>query len=428
MALDRIAPNSDDVLYSVGKVPTDEKGIAIFSPLESGRYRAYGGWNEWNQEAVWVDASVPRTTVQLVMEAGISIGGRFVNERNEPLPDVEVWLRIAGPGRTWEGARRSSSADGSFRFDHVTPGDAEIIVLASHERYTGPIEHPVLYDGSGRADLGTIVFVERGTAVTGRLESATQGILAGAEVRMLEVHGELTRTIDEGETDPEGVFTLHLSKAGEYLFSAEPLCLEQGDVIVRLGEDLRPAEVDLGILLVVDPPHELKGKVLGPTGLPVEGAHVFFGPYATKSDAGGTFSLAACVPGPFDLRVSWTPTENPSNCLVETIPRVFAGEEEFVVELKARGLVLSIRSDTTGEALTPARITIAGVGPRRANFSNTYHAGQGPEYRLWDPLVSGAWEFFINAEGYKPVTVSSFVPEGLDSIEHRISVSLKPLP
>lgn len=393
------------------------------------------GLVDFNQRGI---ALVPgeRVEFDLALELGGAVHGRVTDEAGAPVADAAV----RSGGRVWfmPGDAEFTDEDGNYTLYGVTPGKVKLAVSATG--FTdGEVEAFELADGEERA--GVDVVLRRGAAVAGRVLWPDGRAARGAMVEVFQEDasnpfGSMTGGDNSVRTDAEGRFRLTgLSAEGCRLTATavvgeegEPIAIPAASSVKEDPDELMSFPVGpsvelpdgakwkaraeavggqtAAVVLTLQPPGSITGRVLDDTGEPIRQFTVSASPVREgRRWWGGQDSLA-------DHRDS-----EDGRFEIEDVPigrwelQVSAGgygdtDEEWRVEvpqLEPIEIVLTRGAALAGVVLDPAGNPVVGA---------TVSAREGA--RSWSTNQAQTWEggeFSISGLAPQSWTLSATHPD-----------------
>lgn len=152
-----------------------------------------------------------------------TISGQIVNERGEPMPGANVFIRPMGAPNA--GRSTATDAEGRFRINGLEP--SLYVVTGFAPAYVSPV--PELEGSPTYYRIGDTLKVEmiKGGVLTGTVSNANGEPVVGIRVRALRIRdqkGQPVRTPQFGSTerstDDRGIYRLYGLAPGTYLVSA----------------------------------------------------------------------------------------------------------------------------------------------------------------------------------------------------------------
>jgi hypothetical protein len=231
----------------------------------------------------------PAEPVRIVLDKAAALRGRVLGPDGTPQPDAQVRARPA----SWNGGVSVvrfayyclpvdsvvADAEGSFAFERLEPGP--FTVVAEVPGLHPGSSSPVLLEAGSTKNLD--LQLREGGVVAGRVIDPDGAPIPGARVEVWLSPGEIKAT-----SGPDGSFRLAGADRGYFQVRASAEHFQPGAVEVYLADEELKTDVVLereGNLF------EIAGRVLGPDGLPVEGALVAGSAAEAASARDGSFSL-----------------------------------------------------------------------------------------------------------------------------------------
>jgi len=319
----------------------------------------------------------PSPPLRIVLGQGLTLSGRTVDERGQPVAGAEVILG-GGMDLMLEQGRATSDDSGRFELRRLSPGTFQLVVThpgfatLHMSRIEAGADRPVL-------DLGEIV-LRTGAVIEGRVTDDHGRPIEGAEVVAASAlpaflldpaTGEPVTSAPRARTGPGGTFRLTDLEPGK---RTDLIVEHPGYVQARVPGVEVPTAEPLRIELKVS--RGLAGRVIGPEGEPVADASLTWvqetrteggsslqaNPLGT-TDGDGRFRAAGLTPGPIDLEVSALGYETRRVQGLQIPPdRDLEGME---IRL-ARGALLAVRVlSPEGEPVPGARVRADPLSPGR---------------------------------------------------------------
>ncbi|HEX5719673.1 MAG TPA: carboxypeptidase-like regulatory domain-containing protein, partial [Thermoanaerobaculia bacterium] len=242
--------------------------------------------------------------VRIVLQAASAVEGKVVGPDGEPLANVMVFVMPADPmaiaAMGTSGMSQmmpaTSSSNGSFRIENVSPGVIELhaMTLGRQQALLKNLEVQ-----PGQDLTGLEVVLAPGAVVEGRVLSASGKPVTGAEVNVMGSNQAFGATSDgDGRYRLEGVSPgVHIIEATHksYLPARRQLAVRAGDNTLDLTFEEGSARIS--------------GRVVDQSGAPVAGARVYLrqeewsptDPASSMSGADGAFTLSGVPDGVYQL-------------------------------------------------------------------------------------------------------------------------------
>jgi protocatechuate 3,4-dioxygenase beta subunit len=379
----------------VAAVRSDASGDFVLDGLAPGRYGVKAGGGSWIESLV--------KELRLVRGGRVSglalalrtpappLVGRVVDEQGRPRPGVEVVARgVRRTGlfhdETFWPARTETDATGRFRLDRLRPDWAytvEVDVPGGRNPVTcGPLQPP----------WGTIT-------ITAATPGGIEGVLgAGADAPLTRVTAilEEDRSQQVSEACVTSPFSLAGLVPGRYRVEAHG---EDELIAAADGVVVRPGAVTRGVRLVPVVQAAIRGRVVDPSGRPLEGVPVSTlvaqpsGPprhCRVRTDRDGRFRLTRLRSGVHDLMIG----ENGLGFAV--VRRVAPGAENLVIRFDPScTLEVAVFDRTSLEPIGGARVGLVtrGLGAARLRTD--------PRGRVAFKITPGVYAVVVAAEGYR---------------------------
>lgn len=341
----------------------------------------------------------PAATIEgrVIDERGRPIGGAFVAAFGDehtpaaasasdslgvtlgPVPPISA----AGAGARALAGRVTARSDGSFSISDLSPGSYSI--AADHDDYA-PTESEVVRVGPGATAMGIELTMRRGAEVVGRVVDERGRGLEGIPV---ELRAEGERFARTSITSSNGSFSFR-GVRGRVSLTARPYELPPARETLSIDdESLVTIELPLESTL-----YTLRGRVVDEAGFGVSGALLTVTSNdpqtpvrrSTKSDADGTFSVAALPEPPFSLRA-----EHPSFSTAR-LAEIDDVDDVRVVMSAGVTVLGRVLDDWNGEGLQNVHVSLR--GPARAD-AKTRPDGTF----VFDQMPTGTYEVsFVHPE------------------------------
>lgn len=402
---------------SVIEPSTDGMGISRFSQLRAmtdgdGQYSIDGvppgprtveanaeGYRRAVRE---VEVTPEPRSVDLVLERGLEVSGRVVDDAGNPVASVDVSL-IAGQN-FFDAPRAMTGADGAFTIAGVQDGTYRL--MARKEGYTldGLGESVTV---SGAPVAGIELKLSSGGMITGRL--------SGVELNQLSrVRVWANFEMNSGRVDPEGNYQIPNLRPGSWEVTAVvPNTSLRATGRVTLEPGAKEARLDLQF----GDGYELRGIVLR-NGEPVASAALTLVRTGTveggmeSTDHQGSFRFGGLQEGAYKLTVS-TPNGAHHEEKVD-----IAGDREIRVELRTASLSGRVIDSLDQSPVSGVRISLepAQPGDQPLFLPDTQTDARGT-FRMLE-VGSGAWKLKAARDGYAPaereLQVDGSTPEEIE--------------
>lgn len=255
----------------------------------------------------WSSIDFPEDPVQVRLLPAASIHGRVLGPDGSPLAGARVSAcegeemggcgnRVATP--CLEGEPATSDAEGRFHLARLSP--AWYTVTAQAPGLVNAEVSPV------RAAAGEPMEVEirfpEGATVSGRVTAPDGSPLPGADVWVRSEKSAVWMTARE-----DGSFRVSGVAAGPNEIVARADGYEDAERLLEVSGGLSGGEIRADLVLTPEEEKkllEIRGRVAGPDGAPVEGARVSLGAESIHSSWDGSFTLRACdcQAGPYEIQ------------------------------------------------------------------------------------------------------------------------------
>jgi protocatechuate 3,4-dioxygenase beta subunit len=358
--------------YDTGSASTDRSGGFRIGGLPDGKVdvvATHPSYAEGRVEGIEIDSDrTAPSEVQVVLKRGGALEGHVRSRDGTGIAERAIQVvpvRTGTPSRPWSWQRTQSLPDGSFRFDHVEAGPAEVGLMWSetHLSYTIQTEQVEIVEG----ETAYLELFSRRVLVQGQVRRGGSA-LAGVEVELRAkdagmgpsvsypggsgppVSGPLYLMALSGE---DGYYELLVDKPGEYVVSAHAsgLGLPMKTLVIP---DVEAIAIDLDFDAA-----SVSGRVIDrETEAPVSGAYVYARPADPRSPLKGA-GLQIGSDGNFELELE------PADYIVSAQAEGYATREERV-RVSANGASEVVLSLTSG--LRIAGRVVDGNGRGRGNL------------------------------------------------------------
>lgn len=379
----RLRYDDDDPPVDV-RGSTDARGLVRLRP-PGGAPERFDVRVEIGPGAVFAQRFTGAPPSELTLRVGrlVPIGGRVVDEAEQPLPESEVRVRVgfrfnAQPGERLEAygvdaARLTTDADGrwslvipeafqqNLRFAVVAPQRPAVFFAVESRNGQPAFPPPGLFDGRH------VTVLDRGLDLAGIVTLPDGRPAGGVEVRLWEVAQEDMRQV---LTTNDGRFVLRGAPRREPNIVSARL-----DGHVLAVAQVPVAEASNAILLRLATGPGLRGRVVGPNGQGVragvwvrtvgDGNAARGVSWGSQTDGEGRFRWAEGPPGDYFIAVDPRGPFRRTAALGDST----AGELQFVAERDRTLILKPVRADN-GEAV--GRIDVALGVPARPNGEPLY--------------------------------------------------------
>lgn len=283
-----------DSRHWVGASTTDELGRVGFESLSLGTLELRAkleGKTLRSVESVRLTASRPHAEARLVLTEGGSVEGILLDVHGEPAAGISLSIHPKSHRNAtsplWSGylQRTEAGSDGSFRFEHLTPGHYTLHTRAKGEDLLRvpdrSLELEVFEGVVTQAEFEDLrgTFVELSGLVLRNGE-------AWSEARVSIHHADRSRGYlgRQVRTDAQGRFEVTLDEGGDYRFQVSGAVV-RGSLFDEASIPQAPAHE----LVLAFETGSIAGRVLGPDGEPLAGIEVMaIGSGAAGSGVGST--------------------------------------------------------------------------------------------------------------------------------------------
>lgn len=389
------------------------------------------GGPHWVAQEVQVSRLAPgetRDVGSVPLAPGCRVYGRVVGPDGKGLAGADVRVSAPqAPGGIWLGDAKDAvgsvtDEEGSFEIQGVPPGRHVLTARASG--YATTRRDPFLVDPEVR-DLPLQLRVEPGLAVRGVvLDQASGKPLPEARVQVLQRRAPFdggfvssSSLLEEGHAvGPDGRFVLGgLSGTGD-----ESVAAAAPGYAMSVSQPVRPGgEIQLRLA----PEYALCGRVLSPSGEPVEGAQIqaqrsgsqfplFRG---AESAADGSFEMKGLAEGPYAVSIA-----SPSGSA--EVPLVQVGPDTPPLEVRLAGgaaFVVQV-ADESGAAVPDATVALSTeeqqvlfgddgdeTGSRVAVMGGRLplrRRTDGSGTASFEALPAGQWKLRVEKKGHAPAS------------------------
>ncbi|HEV2843716.1 MAG TPA: carboxypeptidase-like regulatory domain-containing protein, partial [Thermoanaerobaculia bacterium] len=369
---------------------TGPDGRFSIAHLETGKEWTLYACRKGHPEVVMKVSELAPEPLRIVLAPARRLTGKVIDPDGKPIPGANVTAGLAGeyPGDLVDTGRPHCSGDhrfpqaytdreGRFVLEPLRSGFYDLQAAAEGWLET---EHGRLEVRDGREPEEVEIVLQPGAILTGKVLTQDGSPAAG-----IKIQAQGYRNYPSTRTDAAGSYRLAGVESGWNKVVASSAL---GSVSKKLK--IEPGENRLDMTLGPAYPgplrHEIRGRVSGPEGEPVEGAHVVMGLAETFTGPDGSFTLRAGE-GQFEITV-WKEGYGA------------ASVEGDIRNMPAEGLEIRLeRSLTlTGRllGLDPAEISIASVSVRGSGFDHRSNVFPDGTYRIGD-LGPGEWRVVAEA-------------------------------
>jgi protocatechuate 3,4-dioxygenase beta subunit len=407
------------VTERVAQGATDREGRALLEGVPAGAMKLHLTLSGYVSRSV--DVEVPQQGVDagaLVMEPGVTVLGRVVDEHGAGIADAEIragsMLGAFGP------AVATSDAAGAFAVpDRPREGETYLVAERGENERSEPVRvalpppGPVELVIRGRRELtGRVVDETTAAPVASAVVSAERTTRMQSGGGGMSFAFIMSDSSGDAETDGEGRFRLPGLAAGEYTLTARAASYRPLEQQVKVPESEAPRPVTL----LLKPGLIIRGTVLDPTGRPAPGVVVEASPAArggrgiafresaetARSGDDGAFTVAGLEPGQYVLAAS---AEDGATAreVVE------AGAEEPVeLRLEGGGAISGRVVSEDGSPVSGA--SVAGFGGSDVQLEPVPVDGSGAFTML--KVAPGQYRVWATAEGWAQAQGQAVVESG----------------
>ncbi|NMO15313.1 carboxypeptidase regulatory-like domain-containing protein [Pyxidicoccus fallax] len=283
---------------------SDETGRFRLKVPAPGRYRVTT--SAVNRIPLEVAVDAPATGIHLRLREGATVEGTVEDARGEPLPEVDLVLRL-GPGTGASPQETASDEKGRFTLDRLPPGthtlEATLRIGGAEHRASRTVEV------SGPGVVSVTLRMDTGQSVSGLVVDEQGRPVPDAEVEAYAHFDEEDEhpggSPATARTGPDGRFTVHHLVEGAVVLSADKPGYEM-DASRSSRQDLRVTARTgaRDARLVLNYRGFISGRVVRADGAPVTrfAAGIdFLGNFVRSED--GSFRLPMTQPGARRLRI-----------------------------------------------------------------------------------------------------------------------------
>ena len=292
--------NADDAVGSFGAISSGDGSFAVRLSTP-GEFKINATTvnpdgipgSSQDQMSVILKSGETRTGLLLVINEGLSIGGKILSEDGKPISGINVSASSDGGGSTTSTGMAFTKPDGSFRIMGLQEGTYNLVSM--------PPKYQVGRIDGIRAGTENVEFVlKENPTLTGRvLDNTTKEPVRQFSVRIAQQGGVQSRAVTQAQSfsSPDGTFSLATPPLGPMpaFIEVSATGYRSGMVPLPTPENQhseQPIEIEL------EPGDSgIKGVIANAQGSPVAGAEVYFGlpPFKNApsaiSTADGTFEI-----------------------------------------------------------------------------------------------------------------------------------------
>ena len=389
------------------RLVTDGDGAVRIDSLAPGEYTVTGALQGTGRDAsANVRLGTGTTRVDLVLEEGLSVAGRVVNEKGEPVPSAAVQVEITVEGATsMQGY--SSRADGSFVIPDLEEGEYRL--TASAEGYGTSEPQRLRLSGSGVEGIEIRLSPEAAGAISGRVLGLPPEALS--RVRIEADAPSVVWDTPTSLVGDEGRYRLSGLRSGRWIVTAYQLnggSPVQEEAVVEPG-----AEVVLDLHF----PEGLtfSGRV-SLDGRPLRGAQIVAMPLESKgsnamarADFEGRFSLGPLQPGRHSILVLGAESS------LGTYRTVQLQEgQEIRLEIETGGLqgrILTPGGEPVPDAAVQLRAVDPATGQSPSHLSATFRSDAQGAFEMLS-IPAGLYTVIVQKPGYKETQMRMEVRPG----------------
>lgn len=377
----------------------------------------------------WEEAEIksgirPPEKYNLQLTKGTTIGGTIVDESGQPIQGATVSISAEGKASTSNAAGFSdrvgtykTEKDGRWKSERALPGNLKISISVTHPNY--PDKRFDIATEKARAQSATSKLVAgvrlKGTILNSDGFAVKSGTVAVGNWKYQTVPIAIDGTFETGPLPVNQPQNVTIIATGSSPWTKE----------ITLDRDMKPLDIRL------DPPNELKVKIVDEAGNPIPNAYLQFGEWR---DLRWLNSIIASKQVNADGTATWKSAPNDvvrynisaRGYMFKTDhPIVADGEEHKIVlqrQLVAGGMV---RDAETGEPVLNARvIPLVVLRPKRSpdraieRRDHSVTARDDGAFELELHRVDCGFRLLIEAEGYQTSKTDLFtceaIPESFD--------------
>ncbi|HEX6903936.1 MAG TPA: carboxypeptidase-like regulatory domain-containing protein [Thermoanaerobaculia bacterium] len=402
-----LAPTANDFSFPDLQATTDGDGQFRIDGIPPGPRTVEAKAEGYRRAVRDVEVTAETKTVELVLERGLDVSGRVVDDAGNPIASVTV--RLLAGRNILNAPQTVTGADGAFTVGGLQDGTYRL--MAHKEGYTmeGRGESVTV---AGASVAGVEVKLSSGGTITGRLSGLEPSQLGRVRI-WADFEG------NQGQVDPEGGYRIPNQPEGSHEVTAIiPNTSLRATGRVTLEPGAKEARLDLQF----GSGHELRGVVLR-NGQPVAGASLGLTRTGTSerasqsTDHQGNFSFGGLEDGLYKLAVS-APNGGRQEEDVE-----INGDRDIRVELRTASLTGRVIDSLDLSPVSGARVTLepAQASNEFLTLPDTQTDARGT-FRILE-VGGGAWKVRATRDGYAPAEQTVQV-DGSDAEE--IELKLQP--
>lgn len=385
-----LAPSSTESSFSFPDLnaTTDGDGQFRIDGVPSGPRTLEARAQGYRRAVRDVEVTTETKTVELVLERGLEISGRVVDDAGNPIASANVRLYAGENFFDFNAPQAVTGTDGAFTLGGLQDGTYRLTARKDGYVMEGQRESVTV---AGASLAGIELKLTSGGTITGRLSGLEPNQLS--RVRVWADH-----EMNQGQVDPEGGYRILNQRSGDHTVTAAvPNTSLRATGRVTLEPGANEARLDLKL----GDGHELRGVVLR-NGQPVAGASLGLNRTGTSewasesSDHQGNFSFGGLKDGLYKLAVS-----SPNGGRQEEDVEI-NGDRDIRVELRTASLSGRVIDSLELSPVSGARITLepAQAGDRPVLLPDTQTDARGT-FRLLE-VGGGAWRVKATKDGYVP--------------------------
>lgn len=410
---------------------SDAEGRFLLSPVPAGTFllevQREGSAGRLLQGLEPVEGDVLELG-EIVLEPGVAVAGRVVDDRGEPVAGAEVTARMPtgqGGGRWLVGRRvvqMVTGEEGRFRMEDLHAGTRYTLVAA-----VGPYRRNELERVEAPAEDLQLV-LPAGVVVHGEVVDGAGAPLPGAEVGLVieqeatQDRGRSARSLHH-RADPRGRFRLEHIPPGDTRIRAhkgDRISLQEVRLTTEGGQEYGPLQ------LVVEEGAVVTGVVTDTRGQPVGSAHVNLTPTEiaarepseitnhARTGPDGSYQMHGAVPGPVSITVV-----QGGYRILETTADLAPGPQRLDLVVEDQSRIRGRVTDTEGRGIEGAAVRASVWRGQEADSHRVHSDAQG-EFSITG-AQAGQLELRVSAPRFSPairgpMEFDGFLLDGLEIV------------